>query len=383
MQVGRECAGYEVTQYTATGSDHGIRPLLPAYSGFTTGPTLPRQLFDRSETLSANEGYAIDYFRGQSSFQLPGCSMVSSWETLALRLSRTETAIQYAVIALGAIHRARGPDTPATATPYLDPDHHQFALQSYDKAVSGVQQYFKAAKRGADRSRVEMILLASLMFMSFDVLQGQYRPALMHRATGLKILAELTNSTRNHGDGRPLIKLTQTPTAAIDILSQAFVCVDYDLAMSSGVVPKLEAILANEHDTIGPTFGSLDDARMHLNILTNAVSRLRSDLEAIAEQEMLDNDVDVRDTELHSSWIQSRGMMIDLEDHPEVLQRVSQIRLDVSAWSSAFASISPTSAKEANAIRMMLQIQFMSVSLRNTRNPPSIANILMLFRRGR
>lgn len=99
---GRECAGYEINGPAALSRR---RVLLPTASACS--PSL-RVLSDSPVRLTAVDAFAAEFFCRQTTFQLPGWSIASSWENLAVKLSRSESSIASGVVALGGLLRARG-----------------------------------------------------------------------------------------------------------------------------------------------------------------------------------------------------------------------------------------------------------------------------------
>ncbi len=318
-----------------------------------------------SSSFTAKEWYAVDFFQGQTTFQLPGVSMTNSWETLALRLSYSEPAIRSAVIALGSLHRARGLVPPDRYTPPLETDQYNFALQHYARAVSSVQKRINAASPEQKSSSVEVILLACLMFMSFELLQGSYALALQHRGIGVKILGEYVDGILSDKEARHMIRLSSRPRTAIEILSQAFICIDYDLSMSGLLIPALHATVEDERSAKRDAFETADEARLHLNVLTNAVYRTRAEIEGLAKNEieaMHIMHLKLQDRNHLHCWLQARCQKLTLDDALEVRAKVSDVEQKIADWSSAFACMSTPCGEVASAMRMMLQIQFMVVS---------------------
>lgn len=248
-----------------------------------------------------------------------------------------------------------------TEMPRLDTAQHEFAIYHYANAVTRVQRIIGDAGGDLKPADVETVLLATLMFMTFELLQGSYELAFMHRATGLKILSTLVDSTAKTDERRVRVRVVPVPRTAIEVLSQSFICLDYSAATRKGFV-NLEAVTLGDGGKLGSSFSSLDEARMHLLALMNAVYRVRSDLEAIAKEELCGIKIDSEDPYLRHCWTQTRAMMVDLEGHLVLQKSLGQIEAQISAWSSAFTSMSATSDSTEDAIRMMMQVQFMSVS---------------------
>jgi hypothetical protein len=209
---------------------------------------------------------------------------------------------------------------------------------------------------------VEVVLVSCLMFISFEILQGSYELARLHLKTGLKILSEHVNGPKSKRSGRPKICLERAPNSALSILCQAFVCLDYDLTMSGNLNPELHATIEDGRSDIEAAFSSLNEARLHLTILTNAVFRTRAELEIVARQEMQSVGFDSNDIWRTECWVQTRSRMLSLEERPELHADVLDVEKRVAAWSSAFACMHTSTDDTDAAIRMALQIQFLTVS---------------------
>ncbi len=296
----------------ASGTTNGSRPLLPDKAIVRSNSSPLRCMPSNSSALNDRDWYAVEYFRGQTSFQLPGCSHSTSWETLALRLSHTEPAIKAAIIALGSIHRSRGPDPPCGYSPQLDSYHYEFALRHYAQALASVQKCIDQSHELGLGQSIEVVLISCLMFISFEILQGSYELSRLHLKTGLRILGEHVDPRKSGRAGRPTVRLEGEPSTALSILSQAFVCLDCDMTMSGDCNPDLHATVEDDYWQTTTAFRSLNEARLHLNILTNAVRRTRAELEAVARVELQTTEFSSNDVWSTECWVETRSRMVDL-----------------------------------------------------------------------
>ena len=112
------------------------------------------------------------------------------------------------------------------------------------------------------------------------------------------------------------------------------------------------------------TFDSLDDARLHLNALTNAVHRTRGELEDIMASRMRAEGTETGDEDLDHCLQQVALRTMKLEPLPELQLQIRGAERRVAAWSEAFARLPEPSDHSEIASHEMLQVQFMVVRCR-------------------
>lgn len=136
------------------------------------------------------EGQAFDFFRKQTLYFLPGHANKTTWETIAMQLSHSEPALTCAIVAVGSMHQARTTRPVGLVMPVYEPAQFEFAMEQYSRSVGHIQTYIDTSRKESSRNSVEVVLLACLMFICFELLNGNNYLGILHLRTGLRILYE-------------------------------------------------------------------------------------------------------------------------------------------------------------------------------------------------
>ncbi|PYH98139.1 hypothetical protein BO71DRAFT_317051 [Aspergillus ellipticus CBS 707.79] len=172
--TGRTCDGYDLVRLPKT-RDRARRLALPL------PPTIAVQL----PSMSVDERRGFGFFLTQTVPMIAGCFDSPVWQQLVLQMSQSEPAIGHAVVALSVLHEdceIRG--TPA---PSMDLQHnplHCFALEQYTRAIVVLYRRFQSH----DPLLRPVVLVCCLVFINFELLQGNYGAAFAHLRQGLDIL---------------------------------------------------------------------------------------------------------------------------------------------------------------------------------------------------
>ena len=170
--------------------------------------------------LSREEGQAFTFFRQHTAFQLQDGLKSQLWDRWAMQISHQEPAILHAIVAVGAMHRARW-DNPERGFGSLQ----RVALTNYSKAVSELRAYM--SKQG-EFGAVDIVLLACILFAGFEMLQHEISLGMQHLTLGLNIMTSKhigVEDTEQLGNDPVIIK--GSPAALIDELVPIFVRLDY------------------------------------------------------------------------------------------------------------------------------------------------------------
>lgn len=122
------------------------------------------------------ERFAFEYF-----FLRTAHSFEAEFPTFLLSTVRNDPAINNALMAVGAFHRAlecgsiRNSSVPNT--------DQIFAFQSYGRAIQSLVRMTQAPKNAS-------FLAVSILFAIFDGLLGNYKQASLHLRSGIKLLRE-------------------------------------------------------------------------------------------------------------------------------------------------------------------------------------------------
>jgi hypothetical protein len=108
----------------------------------------------------------------------------SFWNSYVLPISASCKSVQYAIVALATRYRAwvDGPSSPINSSSAAE----AFSLLSYGKAIKTLNDRMR--ERETSTSMVEQTLITCLLFIYFNVLQGNDIEALAHLETVLHIL---------------------------------------------------------------------------------------------------------------------------------------------------------------------------------------------------
>ena len=202
------------------------------YKGPFRGPPkqlrsiVPRPFLHVNEYSNA-ESMALDFFRRATLHQLPcASSFEMPWERVVLDLVQQQPSIAAAASACASLHRAVSDGTGRS--------QEQFALQQHSKSLSLLRKYISDLQPNNTDSEVLIVLVACLLFFTYEAFAGEDAKAAFHLRTGLKIIHE-----RRCPAGRPLtpndrhiVVATSKPRCLFDVLVQAFIRLDSDYTLT-------------------------------------------------------------------------------------------------------------------------------------------------------
>jgi hypothetical protein len=170
---------------------------------------------------------ALDFFARATLHQLPcASSFEMPWERVVLDLVHQQPAIAAAASACASLHRAIS-DVKSS------PQEH-FALQQHDKSLGLVRTYINDLQPNNTDSDVYVVLVACLLFFTYEAFAGQDAKAAFHLRTGLKIIHERRcprGNPRTPND-RHIVVATSKPKCLFDVLVQAFIRLDSDYTLT-------------------------------------------------------------------------------------------------------------------------------------------------------
>lgn len=178
--------------------------------------------------MDTAESYAFDFFRREAVAQLPGTSL--AWKRLVLQASYSEPSLAHAAMAIGfLIPSLEQNHASPSMIAYSGVDSHGLALRHYNKSICHAARYIENLNSGQGYASVEVILLLSLLFFSFEVLSGEDLRACAHLRTGLRVLYERVRDPLSvtFSDKRVVV-MRPTPRDDMDLLLNTFVRLDGD-----------------------------------------------------------------------------------------------------------------------------------------------------------
>ncbi|RAH56486.1 C6 zinc finger domain protein [Aspergillus piperis CBS 112811] len=276
--TGRTCDGYDFTRLPTSVGGHLHNASRPKF-----------QLRVCLPGMSSDERRCFTYFQTHTVPRMVGFFDSELWQRLALQLSQAETAVCHAVVALGALHQDSEARGMLVQKVDLDRnDHHRFALEQYNRAISALQ---KRLQSNDPQARLA-VLMCCVTFVFFEYLQGNRAKAFAHLQNGLQVLAN-----RKGNEARTLVmskvfQPAQESTAERALL-RAFAQLDAQSAFFkvSGSVTRLGAqngylttdIFNQEFD-----FQSLEDVKGKLDPLGNVIFRFRTTCRSLLCNPMAD-----------------------------------------------------------------------------------------------
>ena len=177
------------------------------------------------------------------------------WTYLTLQLNHGQPAIKHILIALGSSHESLEISYSASSDDDVPP-LHTFSLKRYNHAV-------RLLRNDSSKLPIEAILVSCILFMCFEVLQGNSKSATNLIRTGLKVLIQYRAS---NGNRNTLIE-EKIPHVYSRPVQQHSSFADTSSAEPKSSPHKLEpnSLAPGELTGASPSFASLDDARKGLH----------------------------------------------------------------------------------------------------------------------
>ncbi|PLB37999.1 Zn(II)2Cys6 transcription factor [Aspergillus candidus] len=363
--TGRACDGYEVTNSCPSmgQTKRCLQPKPSSPLASSVGSPLE---------LSLEELEAFHFFRQNSAHEIPNCFPSNLWERIILQMTHQEPSIRHAVVAVGSLHRrSRGMAGTMGSSGGMKWSQ-EFPILQYIKALHHLRQRLS---RTHDPLAAPVALIACLLFMCLEMLQGNRMGAVGHLRTGLQILAGIPSLFAGHCHQLPHRYLHLQSTFSTTLLHQVaaqFASLDLEATMFGERSPVLH-LAAQEVEMRGrmalpASFSSVDEARIYLEILSNRLLCLRGELLQLAEKHLHSRDVGwvVRHCQQHALV-----RTIDLTDHPSLLNHVAQLQTHLAAWLVAFRSLTMNPLYGCSRATMLLEMRqfsmaFVAATIRET-----------------
>ncbi|MCJ1306946.1 hypothetical protein MMC25_000590 [Agyrium rufum] len=213
------------------------------------------------------------YYHTRATRDLAGYFESEFWERQVLQASHREPAIRHALLALSSIYETfeerRMLEDPMAQTPPVDineviSDHQPlspFAVSQYNKAVKHLIHDIRSKD---SRSR-SVTLIACLLFVWIELIQGGYAKAISHLRSGLQILnhPDAPNVGASHG----ISSFMSFPSFRGRLLT-SFSGLVVQAAIPA-VMSTYPDLMRQRHSGVGGPIASVADARTTLDTYMN------------------------------------------------------------------------------------------------------------------
>ncbi len=144
------------------------------------------------------EQSCFEYFVNRTALKIPGVFYSQFWAPLVLRASASELPILHAAVALGSAHRSaelnlHGSTFPSTSLcgdrNGIPNAHEIFTLKQYNKSIAYLQDLRSEGENAAPQIRIALV--ACVLYMSLELLRGDYPTAITHTRHGFGLLSKL------------------------------------------------------------------------------------------------------------------------------------------------------------------------------------------------
>lgn len=362
--TGRTCDGYELQPIEVREVARKTeRQLRAKESGLSNAPKLvfTRQP-DIAPCLSTTEAQAFDFFRLHTSQETPGFYKTELWSHLILQLCHSEPAIRHAAVAVGAMHARFMGTSPSLQVQSFGVVEGQqaFAIQQYVKALALLKDRLSNSSRSGN---AELALTCCLLFTCLEMLQGNRVGAVEHLRNGLRVLSGIPSQTRlDYSTGEQSLVMRPKANGFLDQLTTLFGRLDLELVAFGERAPALR--LSLETEIVVPTscpsvpvlFTSIEEARLHLDVLRNRALRIGGELLKRSASKVGD---DGHDWAVQHCLEYATVRTVDISGDSTLAEQIRAIQMDLTLWSAAFRSYTASlvgSQAEAPPV-MLLEIQ--------------------------
>lgn len=323
--------------------------------------------------MTVIESQAFHFFREHTLHGILGRFESSHLESIILQLSLNETSVRHAIVAVGAMHRSRRGRCPSLQIDSCIEPASSFSVNQYVQSLNDLRKRLNGPR---DFECEHVALVTCLLFICFEMLQGNRPGAVAHLRMGLRILLTSTSPSIFLESEKGRIWFCGNSCSRIsnlDKLADTYARLDYESTMFGELSPVLT--LSSPRDNMGPSpevsnsFMEIADARRALGILSNAVYRLRGELLHLAARDM--------GNESYGDWAvrycvaYSSIRTVNLSEHTSFLQQQSCIKFSLERWASAFGVLSNSLGRHNARLLVLLEMQhfyiyFLICTLRDT-----------------
>lgn len=363
VSTGCSCDGYKPEKETK-GKGNGAAPrlLLPA-STVLLPVAIARPLSTLSFSTLSDDHVSFQFF---TQHIVPGLKLISpshEWITLSLQLSATEPCIYLAIAACASVASARLSKRHHCFFTPPSPVKEKTNLTQYCKAIAALQKYIKLVASG--KGSLEPILLCCLLLVAYETFQDECSLAVQHLQFGRRAIKE---GAAGHWQ-------FSSKQVAKDIIA-AF---DWYAAQSCEFQGERITQKDGPQDLIMPSladpsmFVSIESAKQALDSLASAASAWRSDLLALAAQNVATmslGHLGHQRTAVLDCIIHCASRSLPLSPRHDIIQRQAQLIQTHGIWLRKLAAM-PKDQGHINRralLRMQIQLFYSNFILATARD---------------
>ena len=351
--TGRKCDGYPATASRSPPETVATqRQLLPSSAAcWYPSPTSPLAIAPGQLPVNDYEALAYEWFIRKSASVLWHIAPVKKWVRLAIQLGTREPTVFYAATAVASIHRVQPNTYHHTLTPPWLPEKHA-GLNQYCKATASLQRYIDDAI--SNGSHLEPILLCCLLFVVFEIFQGNGHQAVSH----LRWCKALIDGA----DARATTKSNSSPQPSPDIRDELLIMfrgleAEIDVAPRTLHLPTdPKAYFTVPKIVPGTCFASIEIAKESLCRIMDANAGFREDLVRRASNCMVPADKKLRGA-VKYCIAHCLSRTIDLRHDEELERREEELGRAHDNWSRLFTEMKSRSTATTSAIFRLMEIQ--------------------------
>ncbi|KAJ5226236.1 hypothetical protein N7468_007461 [Penicillium chermesinum] len=124
---------------------------------------------------------------------LTGLFDTKIWTELVLPLSHQDQAVSHALLAVSVLHEDSEIRGAPLSRENLSLRRHKFALAQYGRSMAILNE----RRYSQDPQLREIILVCCLLFITCDLMRGQYDLALLHIRHGMAVIQEASQAERD------------------------------------------------------------------------------------------------------------------------------------------------------------------------------------------
>jgi hypothetical protein len=215
------------------------------------------------------------------------------------------------------------------------------ALSQYNQAIADLRNYIERANEERSDTAVSVVLMACLLFVCFEMLQGNSGTVNAHLVKGLKLLSEHVGTKSIRSLHRRATTRTSTTQPDINDLSEIFIRLDADSTMFRRRSPFIRSDttkLTPEID-IPSTFASVKEAKVHLDTLSSLAFMFRGELLKLSEQLLLTAHGVPSDWARHYCIAYAKARRLHPCHLPNLAHQRQMLLKALDRWSSSLAAI--------------------------------------------